>query len=67
MRLIDISNIDSQITYWKVESNGEIKYFDRKRCKQPETALKRAKMVFDGEITVSGLLVHAETKPIIIE
>lgn len=66
-RLIDLDNIMHQITHWKALCNGEVEYYNRKRCAMPETALKKAQAVFDGEITITGLFVHAETKPVLIQ
>jgi len=65
MRLIDITGLN--ITHWKAECDGRTKYYPKGKCKQPETALNRTKKVFVGKITITGLLMHAETKPIIIE
>lgn len=66
-RRFDLETYPERITMWKATSNGEVKYYDIKRCKLPETALRRAQKVFDGQITISALSVYAESKPLIIE
>lgn len=64
--------LDAKITHWKVASTTPgttfCRIYNRKNCKGMETAMKRAKKdwPFDG-LVLTGLLVHAETKPFIIE
>jgi hypothetical protein len=77
METINLSTeTENKITHWRVLGNlkGIEKpvdlTFKKSRCKKPETALARFKKRLSGNcsnIIVTGLLVHAETKPIIFQ
>ena len=69
--------LDAQVTHWKVRDLNESKPSDkiykldsfiiyhRKVCKNPATAHRRAKKFFGREgLMVTGLTMHAETKPV---
>ena len=74
METIELSReLRERITQWKVFAPGTnwVRYYSVKSCKNPETALRRAQKEFpfpteQNKLWVSGLTMHAETKPIAI-
>lgn len=78
MKTIQLTKeLDEKITHWNIRADviGVTKIsdssFNRKDCKKPETAIKRFKKKWGSHnvknIVLTGLLTHAETKPIIVD
>lgn len=58
-----------RITHWNIRKNGKsIRSYKRTACALPKTAAKRIeyKLEEGDVIEVTGLLMHAETRPVLI-
>ena len=68
-------DLEEKITHWKIKADvvGVTKIIDtsfkKSECRNPETAIKRFKKKWGktNNLVLTGLLVHAETKPIIYQ
>ena len=53
------------ITQWKVTNGNDTRYYKNIRTASPEEAANRARTAgLNGKLTVTGLTMHAETKPL---
>lgn len=73
MNIITLTpELENKITHWSVSEKGNnnpLEYitFKKSSCKNPSTAANRARRKgMEGVLIVTGLTMHAETKPIYI-